>query len=384
MLICDLTSPMQLTRKQFLAGAAAPLSHSSEAATAGARRPNVLILLSDQHRWDLLNCAGWHQVPTRNLDRLAARGVRFTSACCPYPVCVGSRMSLLTGLYAHNHGAVTNEHTLDWRRRTIAHHFAEQGYITGLIGKMHLNHAFLHGFNYHISANDWLMALGPKVQLYANDIASHQHTDAFIKSVFDHGSCFPEMPGLWGQSRPWAGKITYNHNVASELEAEDHLDAFVARETIKFLHQFKDQPFFLIAGFLKPHPPFHPPREYAERYPPSRLKLPPVGDISGFPRHIQNRIRGIQKRGEARLLSALSGYLGNLHHLDDCIGRVLEALAQTGLEENTIVVYSSDHGDMLGTSGLWQKFVLYEPSVNVPLIVSYPKRIPQGKISAGR
>lgn len=328
-----------------------------------------------------MSCSGNELVPTPNLDRIAARGVRFTNAQCPYPVCVGSRMSFLSGLYAHGHGAVSNEHTLDWRTPTIAQHFASRGYLSALIGKMHFNDACLHGFNYHVSANDWLMYLGPKVQLFANDIASHQHNDVFFKTVHDHGSCFPERPELWGRnSSPWIGKVKHNPNVASELEAEDHMDAFVARETARFLGRFKGQRFFLVAGFLKPHPPFHPPREYAERYPVRKLKLPPVGDVSGYPEHIQRRIRSIQGRGEERLLSAYAGYLGNLAHLDDCIGVVWKALEENGLLENTIVVYSSDHGDMLGQNGLWQKFVLYEPSISVPLIVSWPKRIPQGRV----
>lgn len=377
----------KLTRKQFLAATAsaaipAPSAAQSASPAPAFSAPNVLILLSDQHRWDLMTCAGNELVPTPNIDRIAARGVRFTNAQCPYPVCVGSRMSFLSGLYTHNHGAVSNEHTLDWRTPTIASHFASQGYISALIGKMHLNHAFLHGFNYHLSANDWLMYLGPKVQLFANDIASHQHNDFFFKTVNDHGSCFPELPELWGRNQsPWMGKVEHNPHVASALDAEDHIDTFVARETARFLSRSKDQPFFLVAGFLKPHPPFHPPREYAARYPVEKLKLPAAGDPARYPEHIQRRIRNIQARGEERLLSGYAGYLGNLAHLDDCVGTVWQALEANSLLDNTIVVYASDHGDMLGQNGLWQKFVLYEPSINVPLIVSWPKRLAQGQIS---
>jgi choline-sulfatase len=126
-------------------------------------------------------------------------------------------MSFLSGQYAHTHGAVTNEQVLDWRTRTVGTHFHENGYVTGLIGKMHLNQPFLYGFQYHLGFNDWLMYLGPKVQLYANDIASHPHGPQFLKTVLDHGSGFPELPYLWDKGSPWAGKVKHNDRIASEL-----------------------------------------------------------------------------------------------------------------------------------------------------------------------
>jgi choline-sulfatase len=373
---------MKVSRKQFLQTvAAAPLQAAQRKDSPPARRPNVLILMSDQHRPDLMTCAGRDLVPTPHLDRIAAHGVRFTNAYCPYPVCVGSRTSFLTGLYAHRHGAVSNELSLDWRTRTIAHHFRDHGYVTGLIGKMHLNQPHLHGFDYHLGFNDWLMYLGPKTQLYANDIASHPQGPAFFKTVLDHGSGFPELPYLWSKGSPWAGKVQLNGKVASDLEAEDHVDAFVARESTRFLRQFKDAPFFLIAGFLKPHPPYHPPAEWAAKYPAGKMQLPPVGDSSQYPKHIQTRIAHNLALGEQRLRASRAGYMGNLGFLDLCVGEVYKSLEELGLIDNTIVIYTSDHGEMDGDHGLWQKFVLYEPSVAVPLTVSFPKSLPQGKVS---
>jgi arylsulfatase A-like enzyme len=146
-------------------------------------KPNVLFIMTDQHRADLMSCAGRDLVPTPNIDRIASRGVRFNNAYCPYPVCVASRMALLTGLYAHSTGAITNRNQLDWRYRTIAHHFAENGYLTALIGKMHFVDAHNHGFDYYMSINDWLMYLGPKVQHYANEIANHPLAPHFFKTV---------------------------------------------------------------------------------------------------------------------------------------------------------------------------------------------------------
>jgi choline-sulfatase len=376
---------MGITRKEFLKTAAAtPLAGGMGRGAAPAdpaNRPNVLILMSDQHRPDLMTCAGRDLVPTPEIDRIAARGVRFTRAWCSYPVCVSSRMSFLSGLYAHHHGAVSNEQTLDWRTKTIAHHFREHGYVTGLIGKMHLNYPHLHGFDYHLGFNDYLMYLGPRTQLFANDIANHPHGPNFFKTVLDHGSGFPELPYLWAKGSPWAGHVKQSDAVASELEPDDHIDSFVARESIRFLREFSGHPWFLVSGFLKPHPPYHPPREWAAKYPAETMKLPPIGEISQYPKQVQRRIANLSALGQDRLRRGRAGYLGNLAFVDGCIGQVYRALEEMGQAENTIVIYTSDHGDMDGDHGLWQKFVLYEPSSGVPMIVSYPKAVPRGQVS---
>jgi len=362
------------TRRAFLSAPAA-----FAAAGAGQRRPNVVVLLSDQHRPDLMTCAGSSMVPTPSLDRLAARGVRFEHAYCPYPVCAPSRMSFLTGLYPHSHGVLDNTMRLGWRQRTVAHHFREHGYNTGLIGKMHFLDGQNHGFEYRLGFNDWLMYLGPKVQHFANEIASYP---GYEKTVYDTGSGLPDVADVWDGPSPWVGKVTPPAGLASELAAGDHFDAFVAREAVRFIRRYKDEPFFLVAGFLKPHAPFHPPKGYAEElYPPERIELPPPGDVTQYPKHVQAAVARYQAMGERRLRMICAGYLGNLRYLDVCIGDVLKALEEAGLVENTIVVYTSDHGEMRGEHGLFQKFVFFEPSVGVPLIVSYPRAVPAGKVS---
>ena len=213
-------------------------------------QPNVLLIMTDQHRHDLMSCVGDSIVPTPNIDRIAGRGVRFANAYSSYPVCVASRMAMLTGLYAHQTGVIDNTDFLDWRYRTMAHHFADSGYLTGLIGKMHFGDAHNHGFDYYLSINDWLMYLGPNAYHFANEIASNPHAkDNFFSTVFDTGAGFPDVYDLWdGKGSPWAGQVVQSdfHSMASELPAEDHLDMFVARESSKFLQRYKDQPFFCV------------------------------------------------------------------------------------------------------------------------------------------
>lgn len=345
--------------------------------------PNILLIMTDQHRADLMSCADKDLVPTPNIDRIAERGVRFTNAYCSSPVCVASRMSLLTGLYAHTTGAINNRDRLDWRYRTMAHHFAEAGYLTGLIGKMHFNDAHKHGFEYYLSINDWLIYLGPKVQHYANEIANQPLAPKFFHTMIDSGAGLPDLSGLWDGFSPWVGHVerfTFD-SVASRLQPEDHLDTFIARESAKFMRRYQDQPFLLVVSSMKPHPPFFPPKQWADQYPVDEMELPPVGDIETYPPHIQRRIQRFQKIDIRLQRATRAGYLGNLAFVDKCIGFVLEALWELGLEKNTIIVYTSDHGEMLGDHGLYGKFCLFEPSVRVPLIISYPKEIPQGKVA---
>ena len=227
------------------------------------------------------------------------------------------------------------------------------------------------------------MYLGPKVRHYADEIASHQLTEHFFRTVFDTGAGFPDVADLWDGPSPWVGQVErYPYtSVASKLDAEDHLDAFIARESAKFMRRYRDQPFFLVASFMKPHTPFFPPQPWADMYPIDEMELPPIGDISGYPPHIQQRIQNIQRVGPQRLRAQRAGYLGNLAFVDTCIGQVYDALDELGLAENTIVVYTSDHGEMLGDHGLYQKFCLFEPAVRVPLIVSYPGQLPEGRVT---
>jgi len=345
-------------------------------------RPNVLVIMTDQHRYDLMTCAGREIVPTPNIDRIAARGVRFSHAYCPYPVCLASRSALLTGLYAHNTGAINNQDRLDWRFRTMANHFGDHGYLTGLIGKMHFNDAHKHGFEYYLSVNDWLMYLGPKVRHYANEIANHPIAPVFFDTLVDDGAGFPDVSDLWDGPSPWVGQVDRLDfkSMASDLDPEDHLDMFIARESTKFLGRYRDQRFFLVASFMKPHSPFYPPREYAERYPIEEMSLPPVGDLSGYPEHIRARIANMQALGEWRLRAHRAGYMGNLAFADECVGHLLDGLERLGLSGNTIIVYASDHGEMDGDHGLYQKFCLFEPSVRVPLAVAYPRVLPRGVV----
>jgi choline-sulfatase len=344
------------------------------------QRPNVVVIMTDQHRHDLMGCAGRSEVPTPNIDRIAKRGLRFTEAYCSSPICVASRMSMLSGLAAHTNGVKGNTDRLDWRYRTIAHHFAEQGYLTGLIGKMHFNDAHKHGFEYYLSINDWLCYLGPKQQQYANEIASHPLSPNFFDSMYDTGAGFPDIEDLWKGPSPWVGKVERHDfaSMTSQLSEEDQLDAFLTRASVKFIQDNREQPFLLFASLMKPHTPLFAPAEYAARYPIDADLLPEIGPTDSYPKHLRDRIAGQTAAPERMRKAHRAGYRANLAYIDVCIGRILDSLEAAGLLDDTILVYTSDHGELDGDHGLYQKFCLFEPAVRVPMIVCDPRRAENG------
>src|SRR5947209_875444 len=367
-----------MTRKRFLSLATAGLGRPllpSRAQSTGKPK-NVLLLMSDQHTRRALGVVGNVVARTPHLDALARSGVRFDSAYCSNPVCVPSRASLLTGLYTHNHGAYNNSVPWPFAHKTIAHHFDRAGYMTGLIGKMHFVDPQTHGFEYRLDFNDWWQYLGPKSKLYAEELARA-----------NSGSGMPQIDDLWRDAGdPWDGvreKDDRQGSVAvgraSKMAEQDQFESFVARESIRFLKNHGKEPFFLISSFLKPHDPFMPAERFASMFRPEDMKLPDTWgkvDLAKVPREIRDSIENnrptpeLHKVEQARRRIAL--YYANLAQMDDCLGRVLNTLRELDLEKDTVVLYTSDHGEMLGEHGLWQKFVFYEPSVGVPLIVRAP------------
>jgi choline-sulfatase len=366
-----------MTRKQFLSTTAATAAPAISLGQAGGRPKNVLFLLSDQHRPSSMSLLGDPYAKTPNLDALAREGVRFANTYCTNPVCTPSRASILTGLYTHTHRTWNNATPWPFEFKTMAHHFSRAGYISGLIGKMHFVDAQTHGFDYRMDFNDWFQYLGPKTKLYAEELARA-----------NSGCGLPQIDDLWRDfGDPWLDvrekddrKGFVHVGRASKIPERDHQESFVARESIRFLKRFgKQHPFFLISSYLKPHDPFMPAAKWAEMYPAGSVELPDTWgkvNLDRVPKEIRSRIEvdrptpELQEPEQARMRMRM--YYGSVAQLDDAIGQVLRALRELDLEKDTVIIYSSDHGEMLGEHGLWNKFVFYEPSVGVPLIVKAP------------
>lgn len=358
-----------------LAGlAAAPFSARSQ---SSGRPKNVLLLMADQHRRDALGIEGNRFARTPHLDTLARSGARFASAYCSNPVCTPSRASLLTGLYTHHHQTWNNATPWPFEHKTAAHYFGRAGYMTALIGKMHFVDAQTHGFDFRLDFNDWYQYLGPKTKLYADEL-----------SRANSGSGMPQIDDLWrDEGDPWKGVRTLDSRKgsvavgrASEIPEADHFDSFVARETVRFLKTHGGrQPFFAVCSCLKPHDPFMPARRFTSMFRAADMQLPPTWgkvDLSKAPADVRNLIRfngptpELSDPSEARQRIAM--YYANLAQMDDALGQVLNALRELDLEKDTIVLYTSDHGEMLGDHGLWQKFQFYEGSCGVPLMMRVP------------
>jgi choline-sulfatase len=372
-----------MDRREFLTGAAASLGgfglHANSSAKSQTRRhPNVLVLMSDQHKRSCMGAYGDKVAITPHLDKLAAKSVRFSDAYCANPVCTPSRASLMTGLYSHNHEAQNNALPYSPSHKTLAHHFGASGYLTALIGKMHWVDAQTHGFEYRLEFNDWYQYLGPKTKLYADELGRP-----------NSGSGLPEIDDLWREEGdPWMGHRELDNREGSvavgrvsRLEEKDHFDSFVARESVRFLkeHGTRDQPFFLISSFLKPHDPFMPAERFAKMFQPEEMELPASwgnADIQRLPQEVRESIKvngpTPELRDEHEAKKRIAFYYANLAQMDDCVGQVIKALEDLKLDRDTIIVYTSDHGEMLGDLGLWQKFEFYEGSCGIPLMIHVP------------
>lgn len=340
----------EMTRRDWLrtAATAAATPYVSKARN---RRRNLLFLMSDQHQREASGCYGHPDVRTPHIDEIVNSGVRFDRAYCQAPVCVPARGSIVTGLYPHAHGARILEDPLPASSRTIAHFFGERGYVTGAIGKMHfVDESRRHGFSH---------------RLYERD---------FRRTLTDEE---------WRELREDQGGGGAVEGRPSKLSARFFQDNYYAEETVKFLHANRDRPFCLWSSFFMPHTPLVPMKKFFDLYNPAKLTLPERSDHAlqdGFPGNlIRARERGWYQQTSDELRRSLAGYYGNVSQMDACVGRVFDTLRELGLDKNTIVVYTSDHGEMAGAHRMWTKHNMYEQSVAVPLAVRLPDGMQSGK-----
>ena len=313
-------------------------------------RPNLLILIGDDHAGGTLGIDGDPRRATPRLDRLARQGVRFDRAFCNAPVCTPSRQSFITGRLPHAVGVTLLTTPLPATALTLADWLSEFGYATGAIGKMHFNDAGMHGFEERVDTPEWRR---------------------FLKRHPPEGG---------DQRRPWRPFVD---PAAAWLNAENRdmglpesamESTFLSSQAADFFRRHRDEPFTLIVGFHEPHSPFPYPREFAGLHRAEDFPVPPVSESDRreqpliFRDLTAEQVRGIQ-----------AAYYTSLAFLDRQVGRVLDALEAEGLAQDTIVVYWGDNGYMLGQHGRFEKHCFYEPSVRVPLIVRWPGHLPAGR-----
>ncbi len=346
-----------LSRRQFAASAAPALLRSQQR----RRRPNLLFLIADDHAAYVMGCDGNRQALTPNLDRLAQEGVRFASHFCNSPVCTPSRQSLLTGQMPHAAGVTVLETPLDPARPTLARQLRKAGYTTAAFGKMHFNRTpepGLHGF-------DHLLTDGAATRAWQQRV-----TPA------------PIDPAIPVQTLPWRPFQTPARQWLNAAAAPyprwdaDMRGSFLVREAIRFLEENRDRPFALWLSLFEPHSPFDFPVEDRGRFDPLQFEPPQVAadDDCQIPRIFH----GLTTREKQGITAA---YYTSVCFLDRNWGRVLARLRELGLEENTLVVYSADHGYCLGHHGRFEKHCGYDPALRVPLILRLPGAVEPGVVT---
>lgn len=335
-----------------------------------AKRPNILWLTSDQQRWDTIHALGNPYIDTPNLDKLCAQGVAFTRAYCQNPICTPSRASFLSGRYpsainANINGAVnTPEHCT-----LVPRHLSDVGYYCGLLGKLHIASAW---DNYEPRMDDGYT-------YYCNHLASGHHLR------YDDN---PYKDWLRDKGVNWEDIFTTSpkndyHWYREDAPEELRQSAWLAERAIDFIRERKDsdQPWMLSVNCYDPHPPYDAPLELVNKYLDRQLPDP---NFTGEDLQRDKTLKKFFFQSSAQLVGddlrrKKASYYGMIELVDKHYGRIIDALDEMGLRENTLIIYNSDHGEMLGDHGLTHKGCrFYEGLIRVPLIMSMPGTVAQG------
>lgn len=342
-----------------------------------ATRPNILVILDDQHRHDFLGYAGADFVHTPHIDSLAERGTVFTHCCTNAPVCGPARIALATGLLPTRTGTTSNE-TSFMPISTPNHyrHFRDHGYRVELVGRHDLAKpgapASVHGnrpLNFSYGFTCALEIEGGRSSAMA--VRDHGATGPYTKYLEEQGLL--QQYGDDFRSR-WEKGWIIGASHDSVLPYEHHQDTFVGRKAVARIEQIEDDyPWYMFVSFQSPHDPFDPPSELGDKY--REAEMPPAiaTRLQGKPCRIRDRHD--QHYGHATVddvVVARRQYCAKIELIDEQIGRILSALCARGFLENAIIVFASDHGEQVGDHGLFIKHTAYESSLRVPLVVAGP------------
>jgi arylsulfatase A-like enzyme len=341
----------------FLCIATCLLLTASNQTLAEERPPNVLFIISDDLN-NMLGCYRDPRVKTPNIDRLAAKGVLFDRAYCTFPLCGPSRNSLLTGLYPNSTGILANAQIF---RQTIPSQpsmpqvFRNAGYFAARIGKLyHYNVPKSIGTNGHDDPGSWELEINP----------------AGVDRLEEEDRIFSLTPGQFGGTLSW---------FASPKTDREHTDGMMAEDTAWVLERCAkrpEKPFFLAVGFFRPHTPYVAPQAYFDLYPADQMRV--VQGVKEDQADIPAPGLGSYKKEQDKLTDdlrrqALQAYLASISFMDAQVGQVVNSLEKLGLDKNTIIAFTSDHGYHTGEHGLWQKQSLFEESARVPLLIVDPR-----------
>lgn len=325
-------------------------------AGAADQKPNVLFLICDDLNCDL-GCYGHPLVKSPNIDRLAARGVRFDRAYCQYPLCGPSRASFMTGLYPdqtliQRNAIYLREHVPNVV--TITQMFRQHGYFATRIGKIfHYNVPAHIGTGGHDDPDSWNQTINPRG-----------------RDKDEEDLIFSLTPGSFGGTLSW---------LAADGSDAEQTDGISAAEAARLLRQYaqSNKQFYLAVGLYRPHTPYVSPKKYFDMYPRERIVVPrvPEGYLETLP--VPARQSLTRKKDQLNLpedvaRQAIQAYYASISFADAQVGQILDTLDETGLAKNTVVIFTSDHGYHMGEHGHWQKTTLFENAARVPLIMAGP------------
>lgn len=384
--------------------------------SSASQRPNVLFIITDQHRADHVGFMGNEVVRTPNLDALAERGTVFENAWVANPVCMPNRSSIMTGRMPSVHGVVFNDRSLEWGAATHVRQFREAGWRTALIGKSHLQHGMSRNAVFPVKKTATVDHGYPEgwdhwehAERFENGVT--EMPDDFygfghVQLSIDHGSRVTGHHLQWALDR---GGVYEDLVVPMSAEAparqrsdrwwqvfqppygeELHSTNFVTEQTIDFINESAaaGEPWYAWASFPDPHHPMTPPGDWYDKYDPADMALSasindPLTHAPNYLRHIQQTAPTEQAiwvspcgaTDQQLMREALAATYGTIEFIDQGVGRMLAAVEALGQLDNTIVVFTADHGDMMGDHGLMLKgFIPFRGTLQVPMMVVDPRR----------
>ena len=351
-------------------------------------KPNLLFIFTDEQRYDTIAAYGNQRIEVPNLNRLASEGVVFERAYVTQPICTPSRASIITGLYPHTVGCVANNIPLPEDVPAFPELADFDEYRVGYIGKWHLGDEVFsqHGFDVWISTEDMY-------RRYYRPYRDRFRHSSYHEWLLEKGI---KPPG-----KAEDGFEYFPRSFAARLPEELCKPSFEAEMASRFIRENADRPFILFVNFLEPHMPFFGPRD--EQYSPDEVTLPENFDLEPtedqplkallaasklrnphYKRHmwynLYERFLGTGSPTEEDWRGLIARYWGLVSQVDAAVGRILDAVRRCGLEKNTIIVFTSDHGDMMGSHRLITKGFQFEEAVRVPLIIKIPGHPKSGSI----
>ncbi len=337
-------------------------------------KPNILLIVSDQHRFDCIGAFGNRDIKTPNLDRLVSEGVGYTNCFCPFPLCTPSRYSMFTGLYVHQHLGWTNHSTIPPELPTFPKILRQAGYRTKAIGKMHLTPTY--------------MDIGFDEMLLAEQHGPGRHDDDYHRYLREKE--LTDAVDLMDQVNEYREKAPSYYwdtfgAIESNLDEEHHSTTWIADRAMEALESWDGEGNMLMVSFIKPHHPFDPPAPWSAMYDPENLSLLPGWTDECLERDLEKDEGYFFHRDltEKKMRRILAYYYATISQIDHHVGRMMQYLEQKGLYDNTMIIYTSDHGDYMGFHHMLLKNnYMYDPLMKVPLIIKYPRGMHKKPVSS--